>query len=125
MTVLIVDDDPIIHDTLSRILIRSGIEVDSTTSAMEALTLVDRGYYDFVLLDYLMPKYTGEWFMKHANIPEWTKVILHTAYTNRLVLERMLKLGICGYMQKPVTGKELLHHLNHHTAANERILVSA
>ena len=77
--------------------------------------MVKDGAYDFVLLDFKMPTHDGIWFMKNAEIPQSTKVLLVTAYVNREVINEMFKLGACGYLIKPVKVEEIRDHLEFHS----------
>jgi two-component system, NtrC family, response regulator AtoC len=57
--ILIVDDDRSIGTMLKRSLTRHGFEVDSTSSADEALSLAETTAYDAALVDLVMPGRDG------------------------------------------------------------------
>jgi len=61
-----------------------------------------------------MPEHDGSWFMRNAEVPRDTKVLLVTAYANRDIINEMFRLGISGYVIKPFDGPELLRHLDFH-----------
>lgn len=91
-----------------------GWEVTSCTSAAEGIKKLAKGDFDLVLLDYKMPEHDGMWFMKNAQIPKGTKVLLMTAFVNRQTINDMFKLGVSGYVIKPFDEKELVKHLDFH-----------
>jgi DNA-binding response OmpR family regulator len=70
-TILLVDDDEIIRDTLSKFLTHEGFEVTTAASVSEALMLISSGLYDVLLSDLHMPG-AGDGLtvvsaMRHAN----------------------------------------------------------
>ena len=115
MKILLIDDDQQVLDSLKQMLDVFGHEVDGVDNADDALPLVKDGAYDFVLLDFKMPNHDGIWFMKNADIPRTTKVLLLTAYVNRDVINEMFKLGARGYLIKPLNGDEIRDHLEFHS----------
>ena len=54
-TILLVDDEEIIRDTLSMLLRHKGFEVTAAASVLEALTLINSEVYDVLLSDLHMP----------------------------------------------------------------------
>lgn len=117
MRVLVLDDDVKVAKVVQSILHEHGYTADIAHDASFGVDLVERGNYDFVLLDYRMPEKDGAWFMKNANVPRGTKVLLTTAFVNRKVINEMFKLGAAGYIIKPFTENELLKHLQFHAPA--------
>ena len=118
MKVLILDDDQDLLEALRRILVQYGYEVDCADNVPKALGMVKESNYDFVLVDYKMPGDDGVCFMKNADLPPGTKVILITAYVNRDVINRMFDLGASGYLIKPFDEADLLRHLSYHTPSH-------
>lgn len=58
--ILIVDDDPLVCDSLRRMLEVDGRQVAIAISAGEALALCDKQAFDLVIIDYLMPVMKGD-----------------------------------------------------------------
>ncbi len=54
-TILIVDDDRNLRQSMALILRRSNYEVDTTGSAAEALANLETSQYDLAILDMMMP----------------------------------------------------------------------
>lgn len=97
---LIVDDEPlalhIIEDYIAKVPFLQLIK--ATTSAIEAITIVQDGGVDLVFLDVQMPELTGIQFLRIANGK--TKVILTTAYP-QYALEGY-ELDVVDYLLKPI-----------------------
>ena len=58
--ILIVDDEPLVCDSLRRMLLSYGHEVEAAISAREGLELFEKGRFDLVIIDYLMPGMKGD-----------------------------------------------------------------
>ncbi|HRY46029.1 MAG TPA: response regulator, partial [Thermoanaerobaculia bacterium] len=56
---LVVDDNEVNRDLLSRRLVAAGFAVAGAASGPEALTALDEGRFDLVLLDVMMPEMDG------------------------------------------------------------------
>jgi len=57
--IILVDDDAVVRDMLVDLVASLGYSADAAESGEEALAMFDRGQYDFVLTDLLMPGMTG------------------------------------------------------------------
>ena len=114
MNVLIVDDEPLARDRLSRLVgDLEGYRVlePSATNGEEALTLIDSLKPDVVLLDIRMPGKTG---MEAArDIGAASQVVFVTAYDQYAI--DAFEQGAMDYLLKPVSDERLL-------ATRERIL---
>jgi CheY-like chemotaxis protein len=58
-SILVIDDDPAILDTLSDILVEEGYRVTTAQNGAEGLTAIDRALPQLVLLDMRMPVLDG------------------------------------------------------------------
>ena len=63
--ILIVDDESIVRDFLSDLLIGEGHEVDTTDNAADAIKMVENKRYNLILLDIKMPGMSGIELHKH------------------------------------------------------------
>ena len=59
MRILICDDDPIVHQSLSLYLDNEDFLHDSAYDGRQALEMVKKEHYDLMLLDQMMPGMTG------------------------------------------------------------------
>lgn len=83
--VLVVDDDPLIRETMTEILEESGYRVATAAHGGEALTALRQGPRpDAIILDLMMPIMDG-WQFLDAKATDKTicavPVLIHTAYT--------------------------------------------
>ncbi|MDA7965790.1 response regulator [Ruegeria sp.] len=115
--VLLVDDDPTVHDLLGRRLRREGYRVLSSTKAEDSLELARQTRPDAITLDVFMPEIDGWAVLSKlkddpdlANIP----VIMLTFAEDRT---RGLSLGASEYLGKPIDTVELLTALREHCPA--------
>lgn len=108
LTVLVVDDDPVVHDMLSATLGREGYRLRHARDGVEALEMMRADPPDVVTLDVMMPKIDG-WsvlgIMKSEPALEHVPVIMLT-----IVDERNLgfSLGASEYMTKPIDRQRLI-----------------
>jgi DNA-binding response OmpR family regulator len=107
-TVLVVDDEPLVRDVMSRYLERDGHRVVTAADGETARTLIERETPTLVLLDVMLPGRTDglelcRWIRSSSDLP----VILLTARvdeTDRIV---GLELGADDYVTKPFSPREL------------------
>ncbi|MDP6346250.1 MAG: response regulator, partial [Alphaproteobacteria bacterium] len=107
-TVLVVDDDPVARDLLSRHLGRGGYRVETAADGPEALRLARQLSPDAITLDILMPQMDG-WAVLGAlkedpaleNIPVTVLSILDDRRIG-------FSLGASDYMTKPIDREKLL-----------------
>jgi two-component system response regulator ResD len=99
--VLIVDDEPIVRDVLTRYLAKGGFAVDTAEDGEAALTAFDATKPDLVLLDLMLPRIDGLEVFTRIRSRAPTPVIMLTAKgeeTDRVV---GLELGADDYVTKP------------------------
>jgi diguanylate cyclase (GGDEF)-like protein/PAS domain S-box-containing protein len=102
---LIVDDEELNRDMLSRRLERSGFAVDVAEDGESALQILRKGEVDLVLLDSMMPGLTGVDVLKllrATQSPEQLPVIMVTALNDSSKIVEALNLGANDYVTKPV-----------------------
>jgi CheY-like chemotaxis protein len=58
--ILVVDDEPLVCDSVRRMLMSYGHEAETAASGQEALALFEKGKFDLIIIDYLMPKMKGD-----------------------------------------------------------------
>ncbi|WP_058282982.1 response regulator [Ruegeria denitrificans] len=123
--VLLVDDDPTVHDLLGRRLLREGYRVLASTNGEEALELARTNRPDAITLDVFMPEIDG-WAVlsKFKDDPELADipVIMLTFAEDR---KKGLSLGASEYLGKPIDTVELLNALKEHcpTMPTPRVLI--
>jgi two-component system chemotaxis sensor kinase CheA len=98
--ILILDDDHFLLGMYSLKFQNSGYEVESVTSAKDALDKLRSGsVYDVVVFDIVMPSIDGFQFMEMVNKENYLKNTCFVALTNQSQqtdIERGKKLGVSG-----------------------------
>lgn len=109
-SVLVVDDEDPVRNVLSVSLLHLGYQVEIASSGQEALekfSAKPQGY-DLIILDMLMPVYSGEEvFFKLQEIDKEVKVLVISGYTSETSVKRILDNGGLGFIQKPFTIEQL------------------
>src|SRR6266478_10154203 len=100
-TLLIVDDDSLIRDTLHE-LFSERHECHTADRAEQALAYLDVETYDVVLTDIAMPELSGRELLKHnqANHPA-TPVIVISGLSNEADARALIDMGAFEYFAKP------------------------
>jgi len=109
-SILIVDDEFSIRDSLYNWFRREGYSVRAVENASEALEAMQAQYFDVVLLDIRMPGMDGMELQEHIHgIDPRIAVIMMTAFASVDTAVRALKHGAFDYVTKPVDPDELSH----------------
>lgn len=110
-TVLVVDNDAPILETLHRILSSKGCRVDVARSGAEAIDLVQQAEYDLVLIDLVMPAMDGlETLRRLREIRPALPALTMTAYPDSPLIKQAEAAGL-SVLVKPFEMGELLRHL--------------
>ena len=106
--VLVVDDEKMIVKGLRFSLEQDGMDVDCAYDGEEALTAIKQNTYDVVLLDVMLPKFSG--FDVCQQVREFSDVpiIMLTAKGETFDKVLGLELGADDYVVKPFEPKELI-----------------
>jgi DNA-binding response OmpR family regulator len=107
-TVLVVDDEPMVRDVVTRYLERDGHRVVAAEDGDAARGLIEREAPSLVLLDVMLPGKTDglalcRWIRSTSNLP----VILLTARVDEADRIVGLELGADDYVTKPFSPREL------------------
>lgn len=110
-SVLIVDDDRILCEELSEILIDEGWKVECVHTAQEGRTRLAQKRYAVLILDYKMPDYNGiEFLEQNASLLEGVSVFLISGSlkVEKMVRERVREGLVNAVIQKPFMAGNLL-----------------
>jgi two-component system, OmpR family, response regulator ResD len=109
VSVLVVDDEPMVLEVLSRYLSNDGFDVRTANDGEQALARCEQSTPDIVLLDLMLPKIDGyEVFRRLREAGSAVPVIMLTAKgeeTDRIV---GLELGADDYVAKPFSPREVV-----------------
>jgi two-component system response regulator AtoC len=107
-SILIVDDDEIMQQTLSDVLKKRGYEIFSVGSAKGAFSVIKKNLIDLVLLDMRLPDVDGiEVLKKIKELDTEILVIMMTAYSDVQTAVSAMKSGAYHYINKPFELDEL------------------
>lgn len=102
--VLVVDDDPVISKSFTRVLAGKGYIVVSAENGQEALSKVANEQYDAVFTDIRMPGMDGiEVAEKLRASQPWTPVVIITGYGSPDNEARAGAAGVSGFLHKPLS----------------------
>ncbi|NBH32262.1 DNA-binding response regulator [Clostridiaceae bacterium] len=105
--ILIVDDEKPICDLIDLNLSGAGYSCTSVQDGAEALSMIEEGKYDLILLDVMLPGVDGYDIMEYIR-PMGIPVIFITARYEVKDRVRGLKLGADDYLVKPFDVVELV-----------------
>ena len=117
ISLLIVDDEESVRDSLYNWFIEDGYSVDSAENAKEALTMIESKNYDIILADIKMPGMDG--LEMHRRIKSLNKdsiVIIMTAFASVETAVQALKDGAYDYVTKPFDPDDLSHLVRNATS---------
>jgi DNA-binding NtrC family response regulator len=93
-SILIVDDEKIVRESLYHWFIEEGYNVDTAEDAEAALKIIEKGKYELMLVDMKMPGMSGlELLDKVKEIDKDTIFILITAFASVPTAIKALKNG--------------------------------
>jgi len=108
--VLVVDDEPMVRETLGQVLTDEGYVVDLAVDGETALERVHAARPDAILLDLMMPGMNGRQFLQalreepaYADVPVMIMTAVHGLEVNRATL------GASDVVEKPFNVEELLN----------------
>ena len=105
---LLVDDEEIVRDVLSRYLEREGFSVDVAEDGEMALHLAARVHPDIVILDLMLPKLDGLEVFRRIREDEDLPVVMLTAKSEEIDRVVGLELGADDYVTKPFSPREVV-----------------
>jgi DNA-binding NtrC family response regulator len=110
ISILIVDDEESVRDSLYNWFIEDGYYVDCAENAKQALSILESRNFDIILADIKMPGMDG--LEMHRRIRSLNKdviVIIMTAFASVATAVQALKDGAYDYITKPFDPDDLSH----------------
>ena len=101
--ILIVEDEKLLGEMYKDKLSRAGFEVIWAFEAKDALKLVKKEKPDLILLDILLPRENGIFFLEQLR--KWPKIVsipilAFSNYDDSMTQKQALKLGVKDYLIK-------------------------
>lgn len=104
-SILVVDDEKIIRDSIKRLLEKNHYQVSVAESVEEAVLLAEQQVFDLVLSDLRLPGAPGtELITQFSDIP----IIIMTSYASVSSAVESMKMGAVDYIAKPFDHTELI-----------------
>lgn len=110
-TILVVEDEPNIVDSLSFIMKRAGFEVLVARDGDTAMRMMQSRPADLVLLDVMLPRRDGyEVCREIRSNPDWksVRIVMLTARGRDLDRRKGLRLGADDYVTKPFSTRDIV-----------------
>ncbi len=110
LSILIVDDEESVRDSLYNWFIEDGYHVECAESAMSALKMLESESFDIILADIKMPGMDGLEMLKRIKLIKADSiVIMMTAFATVDTAVQALKDGAFDYVTKPFDPDDLSH----------------
>ena len=116
--ILVIDDDPLLLKTITKILEREGYFVDCAQDGYEGIRKAKAGYFHLILCDIKMPGLDG--IMTLGRIKEYqakakqtSGFIVITAFDTEDTRKKAFHLGVTDYLTKPFDLKDFITKIHH------------
>ncbi len=106
--VLVVDDEPVVRDVLTRYLTHEGFEVDSAADGHAALSAIEAQPPSVIVLDLMLPKLSGLELLRLVRLESSVPVIILSAKVSERERIAGLELGADDYVTKPYSPGEVV-----------------
>lgn len=115
MDILIIEDDDGIRRLLRYDLSQFDYQVDSAKDGAEAIKYVDKMNYDVIIVDWMLPVYSGIELVKRFRASGKTSIILMlTVKDDESDILEAFDAGVDDYMTKPFSPRELTARIRAH-----------
>jgi two-component system OmpR family response regulator len=111
-TILVVDDEPTLRETLAEALEQDGLRVITAEDGREALTAFRAGSPDLILLDLMLPELGGIEVCRIVRRESSVPIIMLTARDGEVDKIVGLELGADDYVTKPFSLRELMARIH-------------
>ncbi|MBI5776369.1 MAG: sigma-54-dependent Fis family transcriptional regulator, partial [Nitrospirae bacterium] len=113
-SILIVDDEPAILTSLSKILEDEGYQIAMAKSGQEALKMLGADPPDLMMLDIWMPELDGIETLKRAReqAPQ-VQVVMMSGHGNIETAVKAIKLGAYDFIEKPLSLENVTLRVRH------------
>lgn len=108
ITILLVEDEPALVETLQYSLSRQGYQVIVATDGQVAITLARKHKPDLIVLDVMLPKLDGFEVCRILRQEMNTPILMLTARTDEVDKIVGLEVGADDYLTKPFSMRELI-----------------
>jgi DNA-binding response OmpR family regulator len=108
LSILVVEDEPSIAEVVGLYLQRAGYQVQTAADGKIAMSILEEGIPDLIILDLMLPEIDGlsltRWLRDRSNVP----IIMLTARREEIDRIAGLEMGADDYVVKPFSPQELV-----------------
>ncbi len=107
-SILIVEDEETLRESIKRIFAKEGYAVDAAESAEKGLSLLETGVYDVIISDIILPGMDGIEMLTRVReqMPDQIFIVV-TAYASLDTSVKALRAGAYDYIMKPIIHEEI------------------
>jgi CheY-like chemotaxis protein/glycine cleavage system H lipoate-binding protein len=107
--ILVIDDEQVIIDSITKLCSAEGWMVDSALDAISGLKKIERNNYHLIICDIMMPDMDGFQFLEETRLKNIkTPIIITTGYSTVENAVKSMNSGAIDYLAKPFTVEELI-----------------
>ena len=120
--ILLVEDEPILRDSIHDTIVSCGFEVAVAENGDEALLLAKTFLPDLIISDILMPESDGYWLLDSVRNDASLRAIpfiFMTAKSERSDIRNGMNLGADDYIVKPFSSAELMNSIQARLSRDE------
>lgn len=112
--ILLAEDEEIIRMLITDTLEDEDYVVDEAADGQEALNLIIKNEYDLIILDYMMPVFTGLEVIEKIRSDQAKQeihILMLSAKSQKFEQEKILQAGANHFMAKPFSPLDLLEKI--------------
>lgn len=99
--ILLIEDEKKTGEMLKKALESESINVTWALDGKTALEQIEKGKFDLIILDLKLPEIAGEEVLEGIRrVDPYVEVIVYTAYQDPPVMQKLINLGVEGYINK-------------------------
>jgi CheY-like chemotaxis protein len=102
-TVLLIDDDELIRESIKAVLINEGVTVLQAENGVLGLASALKNHPDLIVLDENMPEMNGQEVLENLRNDAWgadVQVIAFTVNDDITIMNKKLQAGVMEYLDK-------------------------
>lgn len=110
--ILLIEDEHKVHHIIKQYFIKENYTIFIADTGKRGLELFHEKQPDLIILDLMLPDYTGEYICKHIREKSNCPIIMLTAKSSESDRINGFELGADDYLIKPFSPKELILRVN-------------
>ena len=108
MTVVVIEDDPVVAETLELYLVHAGFSVATASNGIDGLALARQPGVSLVLLDLMIPALSGQDVCRRLRAASSVPIIMLTARASENDRVAGFEIGADDYVSKPFSPREVV-----------------